>query len=144
MPAGKAWTLRWLDDFVGVSQPQTAGRRGSRGTLVFVGHGITAPEFKWDDFKGVDVKGKILILFTNEPPSTDPKFFDGPGADLLRPLDLQIRRGAAARARAGAIIIHTTPTASYGWDVVRNSWGRETPFLKLGAGGESAGAAGRG
>ena len=42
-----------------------------------MGHGITAPEFQWDDFKGVDVTGKVLIVFTNEPPSTDPKFFDG-------------------------------------------------------------------
>ena len=58
------------------------------GEAVFVGHGITAPEFKWDDFKGVDVTGKVLVLFTNEPPSTDPKFFDGRGADVLRPLGL--------------------------------------------------------
>src|SRR5437870_3215545 len=47
------------------------------GEAVFVGHGITAPEFQWDDFRGVDVKNKILVLFTNEPPSSDAKFFDG-------------------------------------------------------------------
>ena len=44
---------------------------------VFVGHGITAPEFGWDDYQGIDVKGKVVVLFTNEPPSNDPKFFGG-------------------------------------------------------------------
>ena len=44
---------------------------------MFVGHGITAPEFGWDDYEGIDVKGKVVVLFTNEPPSDDPKFFGG-------------------------------------------------------------------
>ena len=72
----RAWissgaTISWAS--AGRSSPDTR----FEGDAVFVGHGITAPEFKWDDFKGVDVTGKILVLFTNEPPSTDPKFFDG-------------------------------------------------------------------
>jgi hypothetical protein len=73
---GKGLDLRWGDDFVGVSQTQRPDTR-FEGEAVFVGHGITAPEFHWDDYKGVDVTGKVLIMFTNEPPSTDPKFFDG-------------------------------------------------------------------
>ena len=73
---GKGVDFRWGDDFVGYSQTQRPDTR-FEGEAVFVGHGITAPEFKWDDFKGVDVTGKVLVLFTNEPPSTDPKFFDG-------------------------------------------------------------------
>ena len=68
--------FRWLEDFVGVSQRQTPQTR-FEGEAIFVGHGITAPEWKWDDFKGVDVKGKVLVLFTNEPASNDPKFFEG-------------------------------------------------------------------
>src|SRR5450759_2359969 len=65
----KGLDLRWGDDFVGVSPMQRPDTR-FEGEAVFVGHGITAPEFKWDDYKGVDVTGKVLIVFTNEPPST--------------------------------------------------------------------------
>jgi hypothetical protein len=74
--ANKTVTFRWLDDFVGVSELQQANDQFD-AEAVFVGHGIVAPEFQWDDFKGVDVKGKVLVLFTNEPPSDDPKFFGG-------------------------------------------------------------------
>src|ERR1019366_7373877 len=72
----KSVEFRWLEDFVGVSQRQTRETR-FEGEAVFVGHGIAAPEWKWDDFKGVDVKGKVLVLFTNEPASNDPAFFEG-------------------------------------------------------------------
>ena len=126
---GKGLDLKWGDEFVGYSGLQRPDTR-FEGEAVFVGHGITAPEFKWDDFKGVDVTGKVLVLFTNEPPSTDPKFFDGRALTYygrwVYKYEEALRRGAK-----GCIIIHTTPTASYGWDVVRNSWGRETAFVKL-------------
>ncbi|MGD0500710.1 MAG: M28 family peptidase [Bryobacteraceae bacterium] len=130
--AGKTVDLHWLDDFVGVSQrqePQTT----FAGEAVFVGHGIAAPEWNWDDFKGVDVAGKVLVLFTNEPASTDPQFFDGRALTYYGrwtyKYEEALRRGAVA-----AIIIHTTPTAGYGWEVVRNSWGGESPFVKLAPG----------
>jgi Zn-dependent M28 family amino/carboxypeptidase len=126
---GKALDFRWGDDFVGVSQTQLPDTR-FEGDAVFVGHGITAPEFKWDDYKGLDVTGKVLIMFTNEPPSTDPKFFDGRALTYygrwVYKYEEALRRGAK-----GCIIIHTTETASYPWEVVRNSWGREAPFVKL-------------
>jgi Zn-dependent M28 family amino/carboxypeptidase len=132
---GKGLDLRWGDEWVGASQTQLPETR-FEGDAVFVGHGITAPEFKWDDFKGIDVTGKVLILFTNEPPSTDPKFFDGRALTYygrwVYKYEEALRRGAKA-----CIIIHTTPTASYGWDVVRNSWGREAPFVKLESGGKA-------
>jgi Zn-dependent M28 family amino/carboxypeptidase len=126
---GKGVDFRWGDDFVGNSQTQRPDTR-FEGEAVFVGHGITAPEFKWDDYKGVDVTGKVLVMFTNEPPSDDPKFFDGRALTYygrwVYKYEEALRRGAKA-----CILIHTTPTASYGWDVVRNSWGREAPFVKL-------------
>jgi Zn-dependent M28 family amino/carboxypeptidase len=132
---GKGVELKWGDDFVGYSQTQRPDTR-FEGEAVFVGHGITAPEFKWDDFKGVDVTGKVLIVFTNEPPSTDSKFFDGRALTFygrwVYKYEEALRRGAK-----GCIIIHTTPTASYGWDVVRNSWSRESPFVKLEAGAKA-------
>ena len=131
---GKGVDFRWGEDFVGYSQTQRPDTR-FEGEAVFVGHGITAPEFKWDDFKGVDVTGKVLVMFTNEPPSTDPKFFDGRALTYygrwVYKYEEALRHGAKA-----CIIIHTTPTASYGWDVVRNSWGRESPFVKLEPGGK--------
>ena len=129
---GKALEFRWLDDFVGVSQQQTPETRFD-GDIVFVGHGISAPEWKWDDFKGVDVRGKVLLLFTNEPPSNDPKFFEGRALTYYGRWTYKYEEGLRRGAR-GVIILHTTPTAGYGWDVVRNSWGRESPFVKLAPG----------
>jgi Zn-dependent M28 family amino/carboxypeptidase len=126
---GKTVDFRWLDDFVALSQTQQPAT-SFEAPAVFVGHGITAPEFKWDDFKGVDVSGKILVLFTNEPSSNDPKFFDGPALTYYGRWTYKYEEALRRRA-LGAIIIHTTPTASYAWEVVRNSWGRESPFVKL-------------
>src|SRR5262249_42902369 len=74
--AGEDLSFRWLDDFVGVDRRQQPIEQFD-AEAIFVGHGIVAPEFRWDDFKGVDVRGKILVLFTNEPASADPKFFGG-------------------------------------------------------------------
>ncbi len=126
---GKSVDLQWANDFMGLSDLQKPDTRFEAG-VVFVGHGISAPEFKWDDFKGVDVTGKVVLLFTNEPSSSDPKFFDGRALTYYGrwtyKYEEALRRGALA-----AIIIHTTPTASYGWDVVRSSWGRENPYVKL-------------
>ena len=131
----KSVDFRWLEDFVGVSQRQTPQTR-FEGEAIFVGHGIAAPEWKWDDFKGVDVKGKVLVLFTNEPASNDAAFFDGRALTYYGRWTYKYEE-AVRRGAVGAILIHTTPTAGYGWEVVRNSWGRETPFMKL-APGEAA------
>jgi Zn-dependent M28 family amino/carboxypeptidase len=129
---GKEVGFRWLEDVVGASQKQEAETR-FEGEAVFVGHGISAPEWNWDDFKGVDVKGKVLVLFTNEPTSTDPKFFDGRALTYYGRWTYKYEE-ALRRGAAGAILIHTTPTAGYSWEVVRNSWGGESPFVKLAPG----------
>jgi hypothetical protein len=137
---GKDAAFRWLEDFVGVDRrQQPAGDFDA--DAVFVGHGITAPEFQWDDFKGVDVKGKILVLFTNEPTSTDPKFFGGRALTYYGRWSYKYEE-ALRRGALGAVIIHTTPTAGYGWEVVRNSWGREEPYVKLAPGAVELGFAG--
>jgi hypothetical protein len=132
---GKSVSFRWLDEFVGVNPSQQDLSR-FEGDLVFVGHGIQAPEWKWDDYKGADLRDKVLLFFTNEPPSTDPNFFDGRALTYYGRWTYKYEEALRRKAK-GAIIIHTTPTASYGWDVVRSSWGRETPFLKLGPGEEA-------
>lgn len=129
---GKSEGFRWLDDFVGVTQKQKADARLD-AEAVFVGHGIVAPEYQWDDFKGVDVKGKVLILFTNEPPSDDPKFFTGKALTYYGRWTYKYEQ-AARMGAAGVFIIHTTPTAGYGYEVVRSSWGKENPQIRLDAG----------
>ncbi|HEY7326664.1 MAG TPA: M20/M25/M40 family metallo-hydrolase [Gemmataceae bacterium] len=85
---------------------------------VFVGHGITAPEFGWDDYKNVDVKGKIVVLFTNEPPSDDPKFFGGKALTYYGRWTYKFEEAARRGARA-CFIIHTNATAGYPYSVVR-------------------------
>ena len=115
--ANQTVSFKWLDDFVGVSELQQPTDQFD-AEAVFVGHGIVAPEFHWDDFKGVDVKGKVLVLFTNEPPSTDPKFFGGRALTYYGRWTYKYEEAARMGAKA-VLIIHTTPTAGYGYDVVR-------------------------
>ncbi len=85
---------------------------------VFLGHGITAPEFEWDDYKGVDVKGKVVVLFTNEPPSDDPKFFGGKALTYYGRWTYKFEEAARRGAKA-CFIIHTRETAGYPYSVVR-------------------------
>jgi len=126
---GTTVDFQYGDEFVGNSQLQRPDTT-FESEVVFVGHGITAPEFHWDDFKGVDVTNKVVLLFTNEPPSTDPKFFGGRALTYYGRWTYKYEEALRRGARA-CIIIHTTPTASYAWDVVRHSWGGESPFVKL-------------
>jgi Zn-dependent M28 family amino/carboxypeptidase len=85
---------------------------------VFVGHGITAPEFGWDDYKDVDVKGKVVVLFTNEPPSDDPRFFGGKALTYYGRWTFKFEEAARRGAKA-CFIIHTNQTAGYPYSVVR-------------------------
>ena len=129
---GQTVSLRWLDDFVGSNERQQSAE-AIDAEAVFVGHGIVAPEFGWDDFKDVDVRGKMLVLFTNEPESSDPKFFGGKALTYYGRWTYKYEQ-ALRKGALGAIIIHTTPTAGYGWDVVRSSWGREQSYVKAAPG----------
>jgi Zn-dependent M28 family amino/carboxypeptidase len=137
---GKTVDLKFGEDFVGSNQQQQP-ETSFEVPMVFVGHGISAPEYKWDDWKGVDVNGKAVVLFTNEPPSTDPKFFGGRALTYYGRWTYKYEECLRHGARA-CIIIHTMPTASYGWDVVQHSWGHETPFVKVDAGAKALGFAG--
>lgn len=129
--AGRSENLsfNFVKDFVGTSFAQQPDS-GFDAEAVFVGHGISAPEFGWDDYKGIDVKGKVLICFTNEPPSTDPKFFGGPALTYFGRWTYKFEE-ATRRGAVAALIIHTTPTAGYGWGVVSGSWSQEHAELRL-------------
>ena len=95
--------------------------------LVYVGYGIEAPEEDWDDFKGVDVSGKVLV-FKNFNPVTFEDRFDG-GNRLYYGRWTYKFEQAARKGALGAFIMHTDETAGYGWDIVRNSWSRERFFI---------------
>ena len=105
---------------------------------MFVGHGIVAPEYQWDDYKGIDVRGKVVVLFTGEPPSNDPKFFTGEALTYYGRWTYKYEE-ATRHGAVAAIIIHTTPTASYGWNVVRSSWSKEDLQMKLAPGAHAVG-----
>ena len=98
--------------------------------IVYVGYGIEAPEYQWDDYKGVDVKGKVLLMLVNEPTSDDPKFFKGKALTYYGRWTYKYEK-AARKGAVGAILIHKTDMASYPWEVVRNSNSGEKSYLKL-------------
>ena len=89
--------------------------------VVFVGYGITAPEARWDDYKGMDLKGKILLMLVNDPGIQDSTLFRGKELVYYGRWTYKLEE-AARRGAAGVIIVHTTESATYGWPVVRGSW----------------------
>ena len=126
--SGDAVTLKNLDDFVtnNESQAETAN---IDAPIVFVGYGIKAPEYNWDDYKNYDLRGKVALLFVNEPISDDPKFFKGKALTYYGRWTYKFEE-TARRGAVATLVIHRTDLASYGWEVVRNSWGTERSYLK--------------
>jgi Zn-dependent M28 family amino/carboxypeptidase len=105
------------DGFSGRSQTEKEHEEFD-AEAIFVGHGITAPEFGWDDYRDTDVKGKVVVLFTNEPPSDDPKFFGGKALTYYGRWTFKFEEAARRGAKA-CFIIHTNQTAGYPYSVVR-------------------------
>jgi len=105
------------EGFSGTSQTQTELEEFG-AEAIFVGHGITAPEFDWDDYRETDVKGKVVVLFTNEPPSNDPKFFGGTALTYYGRWTYKFEEASRRGAKA-CFIIHTNATAGYPYSVVR-------------------------
>jgi Zn-dependent M28 family amino/carboxypeptidase len=120
---GAPLQLKWSDDYIAVSGQQAAQVSVADAELVFVGYGIQAPEYKWDDFKGMNLKGKVLVMLNNDP-DWDPKLFAGKRR-LYYGRWVYKYESAARQGAAGAIIIHTTPSAGYPWQVIQSSWGGE-------------------
>jgi Zn-dependent M28 family amino/carboxypeptidase len=124
-----AINLKPLDQYVAYDQTQQP-QSDVDAQIVYVGYGIEAPEYKWDDYKGVDVRGKVLLMLVNEPPSDDVKFFKGKALTYYGRWTYKYEE-AARKGAVGAILIHQTEMASYPWEVVRNSNSGEKAFLKL-------------
>ncbi|HTJ88213.1 MAG TPA: M28 family peptidase [Terriglobales bacterium] len=125
---GDTQKLKPLDDYVAYDQTQHASD-DIDAPIVYVGYGIDAPEYQWDDYKGVDVRGKVLLMLVNEPSSNDPNFFKGPALTYYGRWTYKYEE-AARRGAVGAILIHKAEMASYPWEVVRNSNSGEKSFLK--------------
>src|SRR6266550_398738 len=120
--SGKAnANLRFTDDVV-VWPGSATDASSAHGELVFVGYGATAPEYKWDDFKGTDVHGKILLVLVNDPPApaSEPNLFGGKAMTYYGRWTYKYEE-AERRGAAGMLIVHTTAAASYPWQVVVGS-----------------------
>jgi Zn-dependent M28 family amino/carboxypeptidase len=112
--------LAYRDDYVLWSmrnEPEAA----LTGELVFVGHGIVAPEWKWNDYAGVDVKGKTVVMMVNDPGLHDPRIFKGKALTYYGRWTYKIEE-AARQGAAGILMIHTDESATYGWPTVTGSW----------------------
>ena len=126
---GEAMNLKPLDEYVAYDQTQQP-ESNVDADIVFVGYGIEAPEYNWDDYKGADVKGKVLLMLVNEPSSDDPKFFKGKALTYYGRWTYKYEE-AARKGAVGVILVHHTQMASYPWDVVRNSNSGEKSALKV-------------
>ncbi len=125
---GETMNLKPLDEYVAYDQTQQP-QSDVDADIVFVGYGIEAPEYGWDDYKGLDVRGKVLLMLVNEPPSDDPKFFKGKALTYYGRWTYKYEE-AARKGAVGVILVHQTDMASYPWEVVRNSNSGEKSFLK--------------
>ena len=126
---GEEKPLKLVDDYVTANEQQTESAVID-APIVFVGYGITAPEYRWDDYKGYDLKGRVALLFVNQPTSDDPNFFKGKALTYYGRWTYKFEE-TARRGAIATLIIHREDLASYPWTVVRNSWGGEKSFLKL-------------
>ncbi|MGI4853710.1 MAG: M28 family peptidase [Janthinobacterium lividum] len=125
---GSAMNLTFGTDYVVNNQLHTEAADVD-APIVFVGHGIVAPEYGWDDYKGVDVKGKIALVVVNEPASDDPKFFNGKSMTYFGRWTYKYEE-AGRHGAVGVLIVHRTDLASYPWQVVQNSWSGEHSYLR--------------
>jgi len=130
-PAGRR-PLIFPQDLVAWSPVTNSRVAIPSGEMVFVGYGVTAPEYRWDDYKDVDVHGKTVVILVNDPPvpgpkspgSLDPRTFQGNAMTYYGRWTYKYEE-AARRGAAAALLIHETRAAAYPWFVVVNSWGRE-------------------
>jgi Zn-dependent M28 family amino/carboxypeptidase len=123
-----SYDLKYGDDYT-VSNRTLTPVVDIDAPIVFVGYGITAPEFNWNDYANIDVKGKVILCIVGDPPSTDPNFFGGDALTYYGRWTYKFEQ-AARMGAVGALIIHRTDLASYSWDVVKNSNTSEKTYLR--------------
>ena len=129
---GALMDLKFGDDFVASSARLQNEIKIEKSPIVFVGYGVVAPEYGWDDYKGVDVRGKTILILIGDPPVPDPKdpskldekMFKGKAMTYYGRWTYKYEI-AAQKGAAAAIIIHETEPAAYPWQVVKSSWSKE-------------------
>lgn len=124
---GQEMPLKFKDEWVAYNETLT-DRADVDADVVFVGYGIDAPEYKWNDYKDVDVRGKVLLMLVNEP-TADPTLFTGKALTYYGRWTYKYEE-AGRKGAAAVVLIHQTDMASYGWDVVRNSNSGEKAFIR--------------
>jgi Zn-dependent M28 family amino/carboxypeptidase len=122
LAAGPGPAFRYLQDVVAFTDVQEPNVRTS-GEVVFVGHGIVSPEYEWNDYAGIDMRGKIALIMVNDPPAPaeESELFGGPALTYYGRWTYKFEE-AARQGASGAILIHTDESATYGWQVVQSSW----------------------
>jgi Zn-dependent M28 family amino/carboxypeptidase len=129
---GTSVTMRPNEDFVAVARHDTSDVNVANSDMVFVGYGVEAPEYGWNDYKDVDVRGKTVLIMVGDPPvrnandSTllDTAVFRGKAMTYYGRWTYKYEK-ASEKGAAAAIIIHQTGPAGYPWEVVSGSWGQE-------------------
>ena len=129
---GRQRSLKYPDDFVAWTKRVVDHAGLMDSELVFVGYGVVAPEFNWDDYKGLDVKGKTLVMLVNDPPvadpanpsELDPKTFGGKAMTYYGRWTYKFEI-AAEKGAAGAFVVHETGPAGYPYDVVKGNTGEK-------------------
>lgn len=120
---GSSTTLKLADEFVATSSHLAESVELKNAELIFAGYGIVAPEYNWNDYEGIDVKGKIVIVMVNDPgyATKDTNLFTGYAMTYYGRWTYKYEE-AARQGAAGIFIIHETGAAGYPWGVVKNSW----------------------
>jgi Zn-dependent M28 family amino/carboxypeptidase len=126
--SGHGRRLSYGDDFVAWADRPDSSVGVSNADVLFVGYGIQAPEWQWDDYRGVDARGKILLMLVNDPGLQDSTIFRGRELTYYGRWTYKLEQGARMGA-AAVILIHTTASATYPWSVVRGSWSVEQFML---------------
>jgi Zn-dependent M28 family amino/carboxypeptidase len=129
-------TLKWKDDVVAWTKHVAETASLDNSELVFVGYGVVAPEYNWDDYKGLDVKGKTLVMLVNDPPvpdpsnasELDPKTFGGKAMTYYGRWTYKYDIGAQKGA-AGVLLIHETGPAGYPFSVVQGKTGEQFDLI---------------
>ena len=130
---GAPFEMRWPDDYVATTLRQVPSVEVTNSDIVFVGYGVVAPEYQWDDYKDVDVRGKTIVMLVNDPPVPDPtdstqldqNVFNGMAMTYYGRWTYKYEI-AAEKGAAAALIVHETGPAGYPYAVVLAGWGRES------------------
>ncbi len=140
-PGGKVWDLKFGSETVFLTKDQKNTTVSfDTSDLVFVGYGVVAPEANWNDYAGVDVKGKTVVMFVNDPGfiTNDTTLFNGKAMTYYGRWTYKFEE-AARQGAAAAILIHEEKPAAYGWNVVEGSWsGEQADLVRADAGASRA------